>query len=122
MSGPTPSTKRGLTLSGVQHVSFQHGDETWLLWSNGMKHQVEKIPGRWTPAQLGLVVRRAGGERMSRPDNTRCECGHPEASHPQPPAPPWARPCRATVYETVPNGMNARPCPCKNFRRAGGDG
>lgn len=44
------------TVRGIQWVEYQHGTETWVLWSNGRKHRVEKIDGKWMLEQLGYEV------------------------------------------------------------------
>ena len=51
-----------------------------------------------------------------------CECGHPDESHPASFRPGRdyyvQHPCRATVYQNVPGGMNAWPCSCQRFKEA----
>lgn len=44
--------------------------------------------------------------------DARCECGHPKSAHTF--NYPHQR-CHATVYENVPGGMDAWPCPCRKF-------
>jgi hypothetical protein len=51
----------------------------------------------------------------------KCECGHNKVAHYHENTPMLsgitAGPCHATIYTTVPMGMNATRCQCRKYER-----